>query len=180
MKFAKNQFGRLGLSTMAALLALLIFSTVLVFAQDPISITKTVIGKTGPGTGTGSMGTVGLPGGDVVTYTIVVANNSNDTAADLFITDTIPAAVTFESWVITGSANLPVGNPITWGPYGLAAGDAVTMSFRAVVTTNGSYAGKTITNTASFSADGGKYHGSAEAAFTIKVYTIYLPVVMKN
>jgi len=139
------------------------------------------IRKTVSGNGTGSMGTVGLPGGDVVTYTIVVANSGSGAASNLRITDTIPAAVSLKSWITQGSAVLPPnGTQITWGPWSLAAGEAVTISFRATVTSSSAFAGRLITNTASFSADGVE-PGSDEAAFTIKAgNVIYLPLVMKN
>ncbi len=104
--------------------------------------------------------------GKPVTYTIIVSNTGVAPVTNVIITDTIPAAVAFESWIITGSANLPAGNPITWGPKTLAAGEVATISFRATVTGNNAYAGKTITNTAEYAADG-NLSGSDEAAFTI-------------
>ncbi len=141
-----------------------------------LNINKTVVGS-----GDGAGGTMNLPGGKVVTYTIVVANSGSGAASNLRITDTLPAEVAFESWVTQGSAVLPSnGAQITWGPWDLAVGEAVTISFRATVTSSSAYAGKTVTNTAEFSANNAE-PGSDEATFSIKTgNVIYLPLVMKQ
>lgn len=103
--------------------------------------------------------------GDVVTYTVTIANNSPATATGVVMTDVLPLGVTFGGWIDQGAA-MP-GTPsdtITWGPNDV--GPSGSFSFTATVTTDEAFYGARITNTVKYdSANAGS--GSSDAAFTI-------------
>jgi len=103
--------------------------------------------------------------GDVVTYTVTIANNSPATATSVVMTDALPLGVTFGGWIDQGSA-MP-GAPsdtITWGPNDVGPSDS--FSFTATVTTDEAFYGATVVNTVEYdSANAGS--GSSDAAFTI-------------
>ncbi|HFD38694.1 MAG TPA: DUF11 domain-containing protein, partial [Anaerolineae bacterium] len=77
--------------------------------------------------------------GDVITYTIVVTNNTGGALSNLTVTDTVPAHTTY----ITGSMNSKTGvltatqppsitpsNLMTWTIGSLADGKSITMTFQ--------------------------------------------------
>ncbi len=108
---------------------------------------------------TGGLGAVAL--GDVVTYTLVISNSSDDVANNVVLIDPLPPGVTFGDWVMHGGSALlpPPGTvnlpPITveWSPGDVAAGAAYTLSFTANVVTDTRFAGDIIVNTAYVTAD---------------------------
>jgi subtilisin len=99
--------------------------------------------------------------GDPVTYTIVVANLSDATAAGVILTDTLPTYVV--------GADLDTALTI-------AAGDRVTYTLPTTVAEDAPH-GVTITNTAYYSHTSGS--GESSAAFSIPGWFTYLPLVQK-
>jgi uncharacterized repeat protein (TIGR01451 family) len=121
--------------------------------------------------------------GGLVTYTLVLSNSGAGPASGVVLTDRLPAGLGFGSWIITGSAHLPPpGDTVTWGPWDIPAGTAYAVRFTAIVTTESTYYGQVITNTAAFSSTGAGA-GSSSAAFAIQPrpeYRIYLPLVLRS
>jgi len=144
-------------------------STGRIFMSD-VAINKTV---TTPG------GVAEVPLGSVVTYTIVLRNNGTAPAAGVVMADVLPAGAVFRSWVEQGSAQMPAGNTITWGPWDIAPGAAYTFTFTVDVPPGTLAPAAQVVNTAEFrDASGGS--GSASATFMVEKYRIYLPLVMRN
>jgi uncharacterized repeat protein (TIGR01451 family) len=83
--------------------------------------------------------------GETVTYTVTVLNNGPDAAANVVLTDTLPAGVTFIS--ATDGA-VPVNGVLTYNVGALAAQQSRTVTIVVRADTPGQ-----ITNTASASAD---------------------------
>jgi uncharacterized repeat protein (TIGR01451 family) len=105
--------------------------------------------------------------GDVVTYTVTVANNRPATATGVVMTDVLPLGVTFGGWIDQGSA-MPAEptDTVTWGPNDISQGESFGFSFTATVTTDEAFYGERITNTVEYdSANAGS--GSRDAVFTI-------------
>jgi uncharacterized repeat protein (TIGR01451 family) len=88
--------------------------------------------------------------GDSITYTVVVANHGNADATGVHVTDSLP----------TGVTGTDLDQTVT-----VTAGDQVEFTISAVVTTNISFYGQTITNTAHYIHT--SRSGSDDAAFTI-------------
>jgi uncharacterized repeat protein (TIGR01451 family) len=148
-------------------------AVVTVLAQEPaLSVVKSVQGAGG--------GTLDLPLGGVITYTVVLANDGAGVAHSVVLTDPLPAAVSFGSQV-QGSALLPLaGGVYQWGPYDVAAHTAYTIKFTAEVTDSAGFVGQTVTNVAYASAANAALT-SGDASFTIEGKThIYLPVVLRS
>ncbi len=87
----------------------------------------------------------GIAQGDVVTYTIVAANDGEGAAHDVVLTDTLPTGIDFGGWVTQGSATYANG-VITW------AGDVgsetpTVLIFTATVTAENQEQSLPITNT---------------------------------
>jgi len=102
--------------------------------------------------------------GDVVTYTVSVANNGTLTAENVVITDTLPAGL--------------IGNDLE-KTVDIPAGEAVSFVLTATVSTDPSYYGATITNVARFSHISAS--GQAEASITVQnLYYVYLPLVLNG
>jgi uncharacterized repeat protein (TIGR01451 family) len=99
--------------------------------------------------------------GDPVTYTIVVANLSDATAAGVILTDTLPTYV----------VGVDLDTALT-----IAAGDRVTYTLPTTVAEDAPH-GVTITNTAYYSHTSG--NGESSAAFSIPGWFTYLPLVQK-
>jgi uncharacterized repeat protein (TIGR01451 family) len=106
--------------------------------------------------------------GDIITYTIVLTNNGTAAASGVVMTDPLPSGVSFGGWLDQGSAQLPppTNDTIVWGPWDIPVGTDYTIRFTATITTDSSFAGATITNTAYF-ASANAAPGSDDAAFTI-------------
>ncbi|MCP4540531.1 MAG: DUF11 domain-containing protein, partial [Chloroflexi bacterium] len=131
-----------------------------IFAQEPsLRVLKTVAGTGG--------GTLNLPRSGVVTYTIELSNSGGGIAHGVVMTDILPLGINFHSWVVTGSATLPLPSDIIeWGPHDIPAGKSYTIRFTAQITSAESFAGETVTNTASLiSTNAGS--SSDDAVFTI-------------
>jgi uncharacterized repeat protein (TIGR01451 family) len=119
----------------------------------------------GPGGGVNSM--LDLPLSGVVTYTIHITNSGLGIASGVILTDELPSGVTFGAWVITGSTRLPVlGNTVRWGPEDVPSG-RYTIRFTAYITTNAAYAGRTITNTITYTSTNAGSGTSNGAPFII-------------
>ncbi|MBI4320340.1 MAG: DUF11 domain-containing protein [Chloroflexi bacterium] len=114
--------------------------------------------------------------GDVLTYTIRVINSGtgNTTA---WMTDTVPIELTYvDDSAISSSTPPPTwdstSNQVRWsGP--VSAGDTVTITFRAVVS---STASTTVVNTANI-ADSSGNQTSKSAMITIGSYKLFLPAI---
>ncbi len=99
--------------------------------------------------------------GDPITYTIVVANSGDATAAGVHITDTLPAHVDGPDLDTTAT---------------VTAGERVTYTLNATVAVDAPF-GTTITNTAYYSHTSGRGHSSA--VFKVP-WSVYLPIVTRD
>ena len=136
--------------------------TVTPLVYPSLSVIKTVEGEGGA--------TSDLPLGGVVTYTIVLSNAGAGAATGVTMTDPLPDGVSFGEWLDQGSAILlpPDDDVVAWGPWDIPADTAYTIRFTAIVTTEGSFAGNQVVNTAYFdSVNAGS--GADNAVFTIGV-----------
>ncbi len=108
-----------------------------------------------------------VPYHGVVTFTLVLHNDGLLSDPAVTLTDTLPAGISFASWVISPTNTVRAGNAIIWTG-ALAPGEVLTWTWRAMHT--GDY-GDAITNTAHVS---GTWHRlDAEAAFQVNpAYTI--------
>jgi uncharacterized repeat protein (TIGR01451 family) len=102
--------------------------------------------------------------GDLVTYTIVVANNGDSDAAGVVVTDVLPVGV--------------AGDDLFWTGV-VTAEEQVEFTIPAVATTSSSFTWKTITNTATSGHAGDS--GCDDAALTIGiVWRVYLPIALRS
>lgn len=118
------------------------------YATIALTLTKSVIPAT----------TVAYHGN--VTYTLVLRNAGGLTETAAFLTDTLPTAVDFASWVEQNGATV-TNDELTWNGE-IAPASAITFTF--VATHTGDY-GEVVTNTAEFS--GTAQAGTAQAAFSV-------------
>jgi uncharacterized repeat protein (TIGR01451 family) len=101
--------------------------------------------------------------GDPITYTIIAANGGSADAADVSITDTLPAGL--------------IGAGLDWTGV-LMAGETLSFTLPAQVMSATIFMGQSLTNTAYLSHT--TVQLSAAAAVTIRGgYAIYLPVVRR-
>jgi uncharacterized repeat protein (TIGR01451 family) len=99
--------------------------------------------------------------GDPIAYTIVIANHGDADADDVHVTDLLPAGL--------------IGDALDWRGT-VQAGDQVTFTIPAIVTTSLTFSGRTITNTAFFNHASGS--GYDQATFAIEgMSPSYLPLV---
>lgn len=111
---------------------------------------------------------------DLITYTLAVTNSGDLTAANLVITDAIPAGATYVS------GGMKVGNIVSWTLPSLAANGGVTHTSFVVTAT------QMITNSDyGVQADGGYRGQGNEAVVTVvgEVTTeqsVFLPVILKK
>jgi uncharacterized repeat protein (TIGR01451 family) len=148
-------------------------SAMVIVNTPSLRVIKTVEGASG--------GTLDLPLGDVVTYTVVLSNGGEVVVRGVVMTDALPLGVSFRSWIVTGSVHLPLpDNTIVWGPHDVPAGQSYPIRFTANITDADTFVGRTIVNTAYFtSTNAGS--GSDDAVFTIEGgFSIYLPLVLRN
>jgi uncharacterized repeat protein (TIGR01451 family) len=125
----------------------------------------------------------GVPLGEVVTYTLALRNHGKELLAGAVITDPLPAEVTLIAQVEGPVFSLIGDNTLAWGPFDVASGETLTLSFTARVTTDTRAYGADVTNTAYVSAPDVASVPSAPAAFTIEAklgINIYLPLVAKR
>jgi uncharacterized repeat protein (TIGR01451 family) len=154
-------------------------STVVTVHPHALRVLKTV---QGPGGATTHL----LPD-DVVTYSITLDNSLNQLAAGVTLTDALPSGVRFGGWVQQGSALLPPPSGtgtldvevIRWGPWGIPAGEEVSIVFTATVAPGSAWLGNPAVNTAWFSSTNAG-SGSDSAGFSIKVMDVFLPLLMKQ
>ncbi len=129
---------------------------------SPLSISKSVTPA------------IDVPYHGVVTYTISLRNHYLVSETAAFVTDTLPAGVTFGQWLEQPAEGVTQnGDAITWTGV-LSPSTSVTLTFTATHT--GDF-GDLVTNTAYFS--GTSYMGSALAEFMIPVYHVFLPGIFK-
>ena len=123
--------------------------------------------------------------GDVVTYTIVVANTGGPVAG-VTLTDTLPAGLDFArcTYEMQGSAVLPCEPPTLWeldfasGTLNLTSGTRITTTLVATVT-----AGTTrfpLSNCATLGWDGGQEELCTTATVNPGPFYTFLPVVARN
>ena len=80
--------------------------------------------------------------GGTVTYTVLVRNNGDDAAADVVVTDLLPAGFTLDP---TSTSGTPDAGALTWEVGTLAVGQVVSLPFSGTVTAP---AGSTLLNVA--------------------------------
>lgn len=102
-----------------------------------------------------------VPYHGLITYTVVLTNSGMMADPAVWLTDTLPAGVDFDTWVLSPTHTTLDGRVIGWQG-ALAAGDVLTWTFRAWH--NGSY-GEQVINTATLSAT--LDIAQASAAFTV-------------
>ena len=95
-----------------------------------------------------------LPGGAQVTYTLQVYNADFAPAANLLMTHTLPAGLTFVDWVNANGAAIS-GNTITWNIGSLAALGQQQVTFTAQVSTEAQYQGQALVSAAALTSPGG-------------------------
>jgi uncharacterized repeat protein (TIGR01451 family) len=107
--------------------------------------------------------TTGVAKGGPVSYTLTLRNSSPLSDTNVFLTDTLPGELNFDSWVIspTGTMLDPVADEITWSGT-VTNGEVLTWRFRAVHV--GEYS-DVVTNTGEFS--GTVRAGEADAVFSV-------------
>jgi uncharacterized repeat protein (TIGR01451 family) len=105
--------------------------------------------------------------GDVVTYTLSLANNGDAEAMNILLTDTLPSEVTFGDFAMgTNVAANYANGTVTWNGDLPAGVQPIAIVYTATVNTDTALYGQTITNTATYdSANAGS--GQAQAAFTV-------------
>jgi len=105
--------------------------------------------------------------GDVVTYTLSLANDGNATAVGILLTDTLPSEVAFGDFAMGTNVDADYADgKVTWSgdlPAGL---QNIAIVYTATVTTNTDLYGETVTNTATYDSDNAG-SGQAQAAFSI-------------
>ncbi len=110
----------------------------------------------------------GAPYRGLVTYTLVLSNTGGADDPSVWLTDSLPAEVAFDSWIISPTNATLAGREIRWQG-DLAAGQAVSLTFR--VTNNAGY-GSRVTNLAHFS--GASDRGSGQGSFDVECVSSYL------
>ncbi len=104
----------------------------------------------------------------MVTYTLTLTNRGTVTDSSVLLTDTLPAEVLFDSWVISPSNTVRAGNSFTWTGV-LTPGRVLTWTFSAAHT--GSLYGQVVTNVGWIS--GTIQHNSKSTVFQVQpVYTL--------
>jgi uncharacterized repeat protein (TIGR01451 family) len=115
--------------------------------------------------------------GEVVTYTFTLSNTGDGAAANVLITDVLPAAVTFGGFVQQNGAVYGSG-AITWSG-SLNVGASATVIFTATVKNDRGLHGTNVLNTVQFTS-GNDGSGSADAIFAIvNRYFTYLPFIRR-
>ncbi len=97
-------------------------------------------------------------------------------AANVRLTDVLPAGVAFTSWITQSGAALN-GNTITWSAPSVPTNTVTTISFRATITGTGGATVENIVNVTAANAD----PAQASAVLTIaRPYLIFLPLTLRN
>jgi len=114
--------------------------------------------------------------GDVVTYTITLANSGDAPATGVLLTDTLPVEVDFGGWIAQNGATV-TADMLTWSG-DLAAG-TTTFVFTATVRSDVALDGHTVVNTARFTW--GATGAEDTAGFTLRrMWQIFLPLTTRN
>lgn len=105
-----------------------------------------------------------VPLGGVVTYTITLSNHATAMAAGVWVTDVLPAEVTFGGWVTQNGATFD-GETLTWQGV-VPGGESLSWIFTATVGVSTDLYGRSVINSVEFSStnDGA---GLVQAAFTV-------------
>jgi uncharacterized repeat protein (TIGR01451 family) len=115
--------------------------------------------------------------GEVVTYTLTLSNSGNDTATGIMITDVLPAAVIFGSFVQQNGATYNNGI-VSWGG-SLNADASAKIAFTATVASNQTLYGTDVTNTVQFTSGNGGSGSANMAVAIVKHYFAYLPLIKR-
>jgi uncharacterized repeat protein (TIGR01451 family) len=92
--------------------------------------------------------------GDIVTYTIVLTNTGEALAQGIMLTDTLPAQLAFDGWIVQPMAATVQGRTVRWQGK-LDGSDSLTFVFRASVHEETAFVPLTLVNTVSFTSDNG-------------------------
>ena len=113
----------------------------------------------------------GVASGEPFTYTLTVGNDGDAPAANLVITDTLPASAGYVSSSNGGTLN---GDTVTWDIPSLAAQTAISVHLTVTAT-------QTVTNqNYGVIADGGYRAPWTQPVLTLVGPHIFLPVIIKN
>jgi len=104
--------------------------------------------------------------GDVVTYTITLANSGEGEATGVVMTDILPVEVSFGGWLVQPAGAIQANGAVTWTGDIPATPGQVVLAFTATVGTDPAYVGRTVTNTATFVSDNAGTHSDG-AVFAI-------------
>jgi LPXTG-site transpeptidase (sortase) family protein len=81
--------------------------------------------------------------GDIVTFTLTIANAGPSTATNIDVTDVLPSGYTYVPASITGgdtrNDSSPAGTGLTWRINSLASGGSVNLTYQATVLASGAY-----------------------------------------
>jgi uncharacterized repeat protein (TIGR01451 family) len=120
--------------------------------------------------------------GDIITYTIMVANNGPDEATGVQVIDVLPKEVAFAGYTVTRGTYITATG--LWSVGNLVNAASATMTVAATVISCTGH--PTISNTASISAtwpnDPNPENNESRAVITPTsgVYCLYLPIIFKN
>jgi uncharacterized repeat protein (TIGR01451 family) len=92
--------------------------------------------------------------GDIVTYTIVLTNTGEALAQGIMLTDTLPAQLAFDGWIVQPMAATVQGRTVRWQGE-LDGSDSLTFVFRASVHEETAFVPLTLVNTVVFASDNG-------------------------
>ena len=110
--------------------------------------------------------------GDTITYTLTLGNKGPDTAADVSVTDALPASVTFVSCSASGAGQCSEQGGTVTGTYASLAKDASETVTIHVRLNQGTQDGLNVTNTADVAsdttADPDTSNNEATASFTVQ------------
>ncbi len=109
--------------------------------------------------------TAGVFPGDLVTYTLVLRNDSSTPAANVMLTDVLPWEVNFMDWLEQPVAASVTDDVLTWSG-ALTESEPVEISFVAAVRADSFFYAHPVVNTAEFTADNAD-PGQASATFEI-------------
>jgi uncharacterized repeat protein (TIGR01451 family) len=115
--------------------------------------------------------------GASLTYTITLTNNGTGTASGIVLTDTLPAAVTFGSFVQANGATQSDG-VIKWLG-SLNAGASVQIVFTVTASVFPAYTGQNVANSVAFTTSNSG-SGSDDESFTFVALNVtLLPIIKK-
>jgi uncharacterized repeat protein (TIGR01451 family) len=122
---------------------------------------------------TGSAPTVNV--GDTLVYTLHYDNIGSLAATSVRLTDTLPANVSVVS--VSRPVDYQVGQQLAWNldPLGAAAQGQIV-----ITTTIGGAGGRVLYNVADITGQAGSFPGHAELDTSVRLRTLYLPIILKN